>query len=259
MNIYKKPEDKPNHFEFVTSQAPLALCRALCISLNFQKIGEAITNLPLSELANRPSPALDWPRLTPTNRVIYPLLPRFPDIVRNSIITGLPLVTIPSISLFASHSAFVLTWVTFGLGLPYCFLANSSLLPCKKNWQENLICIKCQAGFASNNLTQEKIKKKLSYVVCTCNLPTYHLSVGQIGIVTALYETDWMEVVFDTKKGPWQQYSWLENMATSWPFVLLTDFGCDGKSLINVAAEIVFKKLERQVFDIEEEWKHITD
>ena len=67
-----------------------------------------------------------------------------------------------------------------------------------------------------------------------------------------------MEVVFDTKRGPWRQYSWLENVATSWPFVLLIAYGCDGKSLINVTSETVFKKLEKQVFDIEEEWKYIT-
>jgi hypothetical protein len=41
----------------------------------------------------------------------------------------------------------------------------------------------------------------------------------------------------------------------TWPFVILTYYNCDDKSLINVAAETVFRRVERRVFDIEEEWR----
>jgi hypothetical protein len=163
MNVYKNQKDKPNPLELGSPQTPLALCRALVVSLHFQKIGEATTNMPLSEFPKTSPPVLDWPRLTPLHRVVYTLLPCFPDIVRDGIVTRIAFDNDAKHLALCPLTPLVLTWVTFGLGLAYCFLANSSLLLSKKGRHEDLICIKCQAGFASCNLTPEKIRNKLSY------------------------------------------------------------------------------------------------
>lgn len=114
--------------------------------------------------------------------------------------------------------------------------------PNKKD-RGGLVYIKTQGGFPPSLITPG------SLIICNCDIPEIALKSGQVGCITQFCEDGWVEMGFNTNKGPWLDptgYGASSNVG--WPLSLL-HATCDA------SVDLTGIKTEPQLFDVYRDWK----